>query len=295
MWKLHVIVIAGLWFSSLFFPDASAQTSRTSSSRSANIKAGTLVAVDTSTAIITLKPRTGPQITYRYTDKTHMVIGKKAAEVSAFTPGDPVVVRFRRTSVGPPSLYDLADKASWEWLSRLRRETAAVTVQEISDDLLHATEGADNAAMDYRVTDKTLWAKDGKEAAASDYAPGDAVYVVPRLLSNGNVMAVAIADTKAMAARLKERSMFTLTGTVKAFHAAERSVRLRTKAGDDREITLLADCVVRRAAKEVPLTALRIGQTVTVHIARTEEGERVGKKITIQTKRTAKKPAPKKP
>jgi hypothetical protein len=253
------------------------------------------VSVDTAAAVLTLKPRSGPNVPYRYTEKTRLTRGKKTVEIGAFSPGDEVIVRFRRSSVGPASLYDLADKPSWEWLNRVRHEITPVTVKEIADDLLRTTEGPDAAEVDYRVTDNTLWAKDGHPVAPVDFVAGDIVYIVPRLLPGGSVLAVGVSDTKEMAARLKERSRFTVTGTLKTVNLATRAVSLHTLAGDSRDITLLPDCVVRRAAKDVAFGALKAGQTVTVHLTRNDEGEKVGKQITIQTKRPAKKPPKKKP
>jgi hypothetical protein len=293
--KLLALVVAGLGAISLPSSPLAGQTSRSASSGTATLKAGTLVSVDTAAAVLTLKPRSGPNVPYRYTEKTRLTRGKKTVEIGAFSPGDEVIVRFRRSSVGPASLYDLADKPSWEWLNRVRHEITPVTVKEIADDLLRTTEGPDAAEVDYRVTDNTLWAKDGHPVAPVDFVAGDIVYIVPRLLPGGSVLAVGVSDTKEMAARLKERSRFTVTGTLKTVNLATRAVSLHTLAGDSRDITLLPDCVVRRAAKDVAFGALKAGQTVTVHLTRNDEGEKVGKQITIQTKRPAKKPPKKKP
>lgn len=272
-----------------------AQTKRKSSPRAANVQTGTLVSIDEAGATLTLKPRSGPDIAYRLTEKTHLLRGKRPAEISAFKPGETVVARFRKSSVGPASLYDLCDKASWEWISRLRRETTLVTIKEITEEGIRAAEGAEGAELDYRVTEKTQLSLHGRPATVSDLKAGDRVYVVPRLLPGGNVMAIAISDAVDSAARLKERTRFTVTGTVKTMDAAKKTISLHSAAGDDRDIALASDCIARAASKDVPLTALRPGQTVTVHLTRNEEGEQVANRITIQTKRAPKRSGAKLP
>src|SRR2546430_8029056 len=107
---------------------ALAAPAQTKSSTSANVRTGTIVSLDQDAATLTLLPKSGPTLIYRLTEKTQILRGKKRAETSAFKAGDAVVVRFRKSSVGPPTLYDLADKESWEWLARIRKETTQVTV-----------------------------------------------------------------------------------------------------------------------------------------------------------------------
>ncbi len=265
-----------------------AQTKK-SSSKAANVQAGSLVSVDAAAATVTLKPKTGANIIYRITEKTKVLRGKKAVEIGEFKAGDEIVVRFRKSSVGPASLYDLADKPSWEWLAKLRREKTLVTVKEITDEALHATEGADKAEVDYRVTEKTAWSKAGKPAEAKDFKAGDKVYVEPRLLPNGGIMAIAVADSSESADKLKERSKFTVTGTVKVINIPKRLINIHTVAGDDRELSIAPDCTVRQASKDVPITAIKPSLTVTAHLTRNDEGEPVANKITIQSKKVTAK------
>ena len=96
-----------------------AQAARKPASRAQNVQAGAIVAVDAAAGTLTLKPRSGADIVYHLTDKTRVLKGKKAVGATEFKPGEAVVVRFRKSSAGPASLYDLADKASWEWLDAL--------------------------------------------------------------------------------------------------------------------------------------------------------------------------------
>lgn len=268
------------------------QSTPKGASRSANVQAGTITSVDPSAGTLVLKPKAGPDVTYHLTDKTHLLKEKKTVEATAFKTGDSVVVRFRKSTAGPASLYDVADKASWEWLNRLRHETMAVTVVEVSDETLKAVEGADMAEVDYRVTEKTSWQKAGKPAGAADFKAGDKVFVVPRLLPGGNVMATAVADSSAGAAVLKERAKTTVSGTVKAIDHTKRLLQIRSAAGDDRDLVLAPDVVVRLGSKDVPITSVHSGQPVSVHLSRNSENDVVASRITIQTRKTgARKPS----
>jgi hypothetical protein len=206
-------------------------------------------------------------------------------------------VRFRKSSVGPASLYDLADKQSWEWLNKLRHDKETlVTVKEITEDTLHATEGADAAAVDYRITEKTSWAKGGKPATPADFKPGSKVYVAPRMLPSGGIMAIGISETAESTAKLKERAKPTISGTVKAISAEKKTLSIHSVSGDERSLNIATDVVVRHLSKDVPLTAVKAGQTVSLRLTRNEENEQVVSKITIQSRKTiAKKPVSAKP
>lgn len=269
---------------------AHAQTTRKASSTSNNTQGGTLVSMDTDTATVVLKTRLGTNVNYRYTEKTHLYHDKKACEIAAFKAGEPIVVRFKKSKVGAQELYDLSDKVSWEWINRIRHEMTLVTVKEMADDSLTATEGPDNAPIEYRITDKTQFAKNGKPATAADFKAGDKVYVAPRLLPRGNLMAVAIADRTDSTAQLKERTGRYVTGTLLAFDTTKKTIGMRSLANDERELPLAPDCTVKMASKQVTLAALRQGQNITVRLAKDDENEVVVTNISILSKKPTKKP-----
>ena len=275
---------------------AGAQSSK---STPANVKFGTLVSLDSDAATLILKPRSGADITYRITEKTNILKAKKKVEALAFKPNDSIVVRFRKSSVGPASLYDLADKPSWDWLQKVRKETTQVTLKEISDEALNATEGADSAEVAYRISEKTTWSRSGKPATHEDFKTGDKVYVVPRLLPSGGIFAVAVSDSTDSAAKLKERSKYSLKGTVKVINHEKRNLNLQTEAGDLRDLPIAEACTVRMNSRDVPLTSVKPGQQVSVRLKKNDEGEQEASRITIYTRKTAPKPLkpinPKKP
>lgn len=261
------------------------QTVRRSPPR--NVVVGAISAVDPAAATITVAPRTGPPQTFRYTDHTRFLTARRLTQPSALKQGDVVVVRYRKTAVGPPTLYDVCDRPSWDWLDRIRHETTRVTILAVDSEALKVAGGADGSEIEYRITEKTLWARAGKDATPSSYKAGDVVFVTPRLLPGGAVMAIAVSDTAADAARLKERARSTVSGTVRSFDLATKTLAVLTAAGDDRRFSLDAGVVIRMASKPVPVSALRPGAPVTVHFRRTLEGDEAAFQITIQTKRPA--------
>lgn len=249
-------------------------------SRPSNVVSGTLTSTDPAAATINVKLKPGSERPFRYTEKTQMWRERRSVEISSFKPGDNIVVRFRKSGVGPATLYDLADAGSWAWVDRLRHETCLIAIKEIDEESLHATEtGAD---FTYRVTDKTQWSKGGRPGAPSDFHSGDVVHVVPRMLPGGNTMALAVSDASMDAARLKERSRYTVSATIRAWNAAERKLDFVTSAGDERQLTLTDDCIVRLSGKDVPVSYLRSGQAVTLHLTRLGGEEQVIRQITIR-------------
>jgi hypothetical protein len=287
----EALSIFALLFISFGLPLGYAQNQKPARSNrsSAVIQAGALVSIDPASATLILKPRAGPEQTFRYSETTTIYRNKRRASVNEFTSGTSIVVRYRRSSAGPPNLYDLADSASWEWLDRVRHATTRVTIKEITEEYLHALEGEGQAEIEYRITERTQWSRRGKSVSPGDFKPGESVYVAPRLMARGRILAVAVSDAANSANILKERTRPTVTGEVTTVDLAARTLALRTVAGDARELALSPDCKVRQSSKDVSPNSLRAGQVVTAHLRRNEQGERLVTLITIQTKRGGKR------
>lgn len=276
-----------------------APTSRTSVP--ANVQLGTIASLDATEGNLSLHTRDGRTLAYRITTKTQVYRNKQPITPQDLKPGDEVVVHFRRSRSGPPTLYEIADRVSWEWLLRLRSQITPITVTALTDDHLTGTDGPGTGPIEYRITSKTLWGKAGKPAQAGDYAAGAQVYVAPRPLPSGGIMAAAVADTPEFAARLKERTRSTVTGTIAAVDLQKSECTLHTVAGDERVLKLAPDCVVREASRDVKVTNLRPGLRVSAHLSRDAVGEVTVTRITIQKRKilpptspTLAKPAPKK-
>ncbi len=237
--------------------------------KSANMKTGEIAAIDTTAQTLTLKERTGKTVTYALTDRTHILKNKRPVELSDFKVGDVVALRVRKARGDePPKVGEMADPETAQWLKGLRTKTQAVAVKEISEDRLVASLGGDEVS--YVISDKTRWSKGGKEAAPEDFKAGETVYIVPRGLPNGAIMARAVADSEQAAARLKERLARSLHGTLQGLDTTQHQITLLTAAGETRILPYTEETEVRQGGKTLPLAALKPGQRVSVSIRRNE-------------------------
>lgn len=261
----------------------SAQTTPAASLKADNVRVGQIAALDASTGTITL---TGarPPAAFRLTSRTVLMRGCRTVAADAFSAGQTVVVRFRKSAQPPQPLYDLVDRESWDWLLRVRRAITEVRVTRVGEDAIEGDEARKAVPVTYRVTPKTLCRLKGVDAEPAGLKIGDRVWVAPRLLPGGQAMAVAVADSEADAARLRERTMPSVTGTLTAFDAAARALTMSTRAGDRRDLTLADGCVVRRESREVGPSALRTGVAITAHLRRGDDGERRVVRVTVHAK-----------
>lgn len=252
-----------------------------SSPKSGNVRTGSITLLDSVSGQLSLRGPTGTETAFRLTEHTLILKARKTVERSAFAVGESVVVRFRRASNGVATLYDLVDKPSWDWLARVRRTVTEVSLRSVSEDRLACSEGSEAVPIEYRVTPKTLWGAGGKAVGAPVGKAGDRVFVAPRLLPSGGIMAVAVADTKSLCQMLLERSRPTCKGVVAAVNAAERRLTVKSGLGDIRELRWSEKVVVRRGGHDVTTQSLHTGAHVVVHLKSGTSGEREVSRITI--------------
>ncbi len=236
-------------------------------------KSGVVVSLDEAARRIVLR-HGQVETAYQVPESAVTMIAQRACELSRFEVGAVVTVRYRIASDGPHSVYDLVDSATWPWLVRMRREINGGIIREVSERGITFEDTKDHGTLFLRVTDKTL-IEVGDARALADLKPEMTVFVAPRLLPNGQTMATAIAGTFAGAARLRERTMPTVTGTIRSVDIARRSLEMDTRTGDRRSLRLAEPCLVRRDGKDVPVSQLRVGQWVTAHVRRLDEGDTV--------------------
>jgi hypothetical protein len=252
--------------------------------RAASTRAGIVVSVDVAARSVVLR-HGATETTYSVPEKAVLMAGKKPCGLDAFQKGASVMVRFRVAPNGPQVVYDLTDADTWPWLVRARRETLNGVIKEVTERGIIVEAARDGGVMVYRVTDKTRISLDGATSLA-DLKPGTPVAVAPRLLPNGETMASIIADSVPTASRLRERTMPTVTGTIRSVDTARRMLEMDTRAGDRRTLHIGDPCVVRREGRDVPLGQLRVGQWITAHVRQVGDQDYVHR-ITIQ-----KRPAP---
>lgn len=278
-------------------PPARTTRTKTTTSKSANVKRGEIAALEASGDTLILKERTGKSETYVLTDKTHYTKDRHASEKQDFKVGNEVFVHFRRSRTdGALLITELADVASWNWLSELRKNTTVAVIKEIDETGLTVTVGTDAIPVSYTISDKTRWSKDGKEVSAADFKPGDKVYVVPRSLPSGSIMARAVADTNTGADTEKERLATSVHGTIQSVDSQAHKLTMKTLAGDTRSLAYTDETEFISNRKLMPLAMLKSGLKVTARIKHLEGDDEIAWRITIDSASTRKtSPTKKKP
>lgn len=265
---------------------APSPATKTASSKSANVKNGDIAALDVAADTLTLRERTGSPTVYVLTLKTHYTRNRRAAQRSDFKVGDPVVLHFRRSRTdGALLVSELDDLASWTWLSALRKATTPAVVKVITGDTLSVAIGTESLPFDYTVSEKTRWEKAGKEVDGAAFKPGDHVYVVPRTLPSGSIMAKAVADSLTGAAQEKERLALSVHGTVTQVDMAAHKCVLKTVTGDTRSLAFNDDTEMVVNGKSVPLANLKAGMHVAARIRHEAGGDEVAWRITVESPR----------
>jgi hypothetical protein len=265
---------------------ATAPARKAVASKSANVKNGVISALDTTAETLTLRERTGKTEVYVLTAKTHFNRNRHPAQLSDFKIGDSSVLHFRKSRTdGALLVTELDDSTSWTWLGEMRKTTTAAVIKEITEDTLSVTVGAESVAMDYSISDKTRWEKAGKEVEAAAFKSGDRVFVVPRSLPSGGIMARAVADSTAGAAQEKERLATSVHGTITAVDSAAHKLTLATTAGDTRSLAYTDETEVVLAGKPLTLASLKTGQHAAARVRHEAGGDEVVWRITIETGR----------
>lgn len=280
-------------------PDKSAPgepKQRTTTSKSPNVRNGEISAIDAIGDTLTLHERTGKPAVYVLTDKTHYTKNRRIAERTDFKVGDTVVLRFRKSRTdGAQLVTELDDAASWNWLAELRKMTMPATIALITDNTLSVKVGVEALPFDYTISDKTRWEKGGHEVDVNGFKAGDRVFVVPRSLPSGAVMARAVSDTTAGAIQEKERLATSVHGVVVSVDLPGHLVVVKTVGGDTRKFAISDETEIIVNSKPMPLGTLRQGLHVVVRVRHDAEGDEIAWRFTVEsTKRasTVKKPRP---
>ncbi len=264
-------------------PPISKKKKASTASKSANVRNGEITALDTASETLTLKERTGRAETYVFSEKTHFRKLKKPAEIKDFKVGDTAVLHFRRSRTdGAMMLTELDDRLSWDWLAELKKTTLAGTIKAIDEDSLTVSLNKDNIEFDYALSEKTRWERDGKEVAASAFKPGDGVFIVPRALPSGNVMARAVANSSKGAEQEKERTATSVHGVILALDPANFKLTLKTLAGDTRNLALTDETEVKLNSKPILITDLKPGERVSARLKHGDGGDEIAWRITVE-------------
>ena len=120
--------------------------------------------------------------------------GKSSAKRDDLKPGDAVFARVKVDN-DPPVLRELADKETWKWLDKIRKEPQAGTIDKIDSKYL-TVKFPDGTKFSYRATDKSkVSLKDKVDAGLSDLKSGQMVYLKGRTLPTLDTWLVEVSDS----------------------------------------------------------------------------------------------------
>lgn len=108
--------------------------------------------------------------------------------------GDSVFARVKVDN-DPPVLREIADKESWKWLDKIRKEPVKASIEKV-DTKYVIVKLADGTKFSYRATEKSkIQLKDIPDAGLSDLRVGQEVYLKGRTLPTLDTWLVLVSDT----------------------------------------------------------------------------------------------------
>jgi Cu/Ag efflux protein CusF len=247
---------------------------------SPNLIRGTLVSTDIQNKKVTLSI-SGKENTYGLTDHTQFWRGRKTTQIADFKIGEQVAARFRNNTNGAPTLYELTDPPGMTWLIHMRRDIIMAKVKEATEKNVKVEEGEDRAEFIYHVGPKSAFYKSGHAAAPTDFKPGDTIWIAPRLLPGGSVMALSASDTENELKTIKNRNKKTLRGVLRIITSGNSPLKILSDDGVESEWPLAENCTVYLKSKSVGITALQTGMRVTLHFIDLPNDAKSIQRITI--------------
>lgn len=120
--------------------------------------------------------------------------GKSAAKRDDLKAGDSIYARVKVDN-DPPILRELADKETWKWLDKVRKEPQLGTIEKV-DSKYVMVKFPDGSKFSYRATDKSkVQLKDTPDAGLSDLKVGQMVYLKGRTLPTLDTWLVEVSDS----------------------------------------------------------------------------------------------------
>jgi hypothetical protein len=215
--------------------------------------------------------------------KIRLWLNQQPVSVEQFSTmvGKSVMVRLSVGTAVRPIVREMADPDTWKWLEKVRRGVVQGKWVGFEDDYL-ILELADKSRFAYKLAPSTRIVRDGKPASLEDFAPGETLYIAPRLLSNLDTMALAISNNEQDAQIGRERTLPTVSGTLQAIDGKNGRLKVRTQAGDLREFVYDEETEFVLKGKRVRPDQIKLPVRVTVHRQRDDEGNDYAQRVTIQ-------------
>ncbi len=232
---------------------------------------------------IVLKRTGRPDVNASLHKKARLWRDKQPASTEQFQQmvGKPVMVRMSVGTATRPIIREMADPDTWKWLDKVRRGVVQGKLVSVEEGYL-LMEFADKSQFAYKFTPNTQFTKDGKPATVEDFAPGETLYLAPRLLSNLDTTALAVSNREQDAHIGRERTLPTVSGTLQAIDRQKMVLRVRTRAGDLREFRYDEQTEFIFKGKPLRVEQIKLPARVTVHRKRDEEGNDYARRVTIQ-------------
>ena len=224
------------------------------------------------------------------TQDTRFWKDKRSSEIGAFPKGMQVTAHLRLIrSHRRPEVTDMADTVSWKWLVILHRQLTRAALVSVSDSSLKVKPEGDSGSFDYRINDKTLWGKSNVQVESNPFLPGDAIWIAPRSLPDGEALAKVVADSNSLAILLKGRLASSLHGKITQIDASGKSFTIHTVSGDTRVLKCADTIQIRRGRSSLEWKSLQPGENVLVRLHKNPvSGEREVWRITVVIRKSAK-------
>lgn len=244
-----------------------------------------LETMDAGSGQLLLKRKGGADVRANLYKKARFWLKKKpvSSEQFAQAAGEQVMVRMSVNTSVTPTVREMADLETWKWLESVRRGVVKGKILELEENAL-IIELPDKSQFAYKLTDKTKWERDSQPAKLEDFRVGEPVFIAPRLLSNLETMLTVVSNTEKGSQVGRERLLPTFSGTLVSVDLAKQTVKIRTKAGDSRELRYDDKTEFVSAGKPVKPDKIKPPTEVTVHRGKDLDGNDYVRRITIKPK-----------
>jgi len=244
-----------------------------------------LESLDADGGRVVLKRKGGADVQANLHKKARFWLNKKPVSLQQLeqTVGEQVMVRMSVNTSVTPTVREMADLVTWKWLESVRRGVVKGRILELEENAL-VIELPDKSQFTYKLTPKTKWERDSQPAQLEDFRVGEPVFIAPRLLSNLETMLTVVSNTEKGSQVGRERLLPTFSGVLESVDLSKRIVKVRTKAGDMREIRYDDKTEFVFNSKPVKPDKIKPPADVTVHRGKDSDGNDYARRITIKPK-----------
>lgn len=256
------------------------------------IREGVLVSYDPHRESIALRQANGLTYCYHVTEQTLYRKDWQPALAQDFATGEKVLltVRLKRDGTAFEAL-GLFDPASYRHLQQLAEEPTKIVITEVSAGGITGSLALPQPALEaepsvhYLCDRKTHWIREGKEGSEREFQAGQEVWVSPKGIIGGEVVANAIADKKESLLTAYRVPAINVRGRLISYLPSNGTLQLRTLDGENHTYSFTSPPELLQRAKSISqetlLAAIPNRFPVCVRLFRTPSSEFVIR-ITIE-------------